>query len=136
MLRLFGKELKIVTSKLNKLFTVKMGRIYPKRAVNHQSISDTERKGTHTVTVVGCIGVSCHFNSYGHIMGVSDAHVFPGFLTPVLTQLFFPKPPTTFLICFSRGERRNYAGEKVCLDRESNSQPPCHKSNMLTTEPH
>ena len=30
-------------------------------------------------------------------MAVGDAHVFPGFLTPVLTQLFFPKPPTTFL---------------------------------------
>ena len=27
-------------------------------------------------------------------------HVFPDFLTPVLTQLFFPKPPTTFLTCF------------------------------------
>ena len=26
-----------------------------------------------------------------------DTFVFPGFLTPVLTQLFFPKPPTTFL---------------------------------------
>ena len=25
-------------------------------------------------------------------MAVSDAYVFPGFLTPVLTQLFFPKP--------------------------------------------
>ena len=29
-------------------------------------------------------------------MAVGDAHVFPGFLTPVLTQLFFPKPLTTF----------------------------------------
>ena len=27
-------------------------------------------------------------------MAVGDAHVFPGFLTPVLTQLFFPKPQT------------------------------------------
>ena len=25
-------------------------------------------------------------------MAVSDTHLFPGFLTPVLTQLFFPKP--------------------------------------------
>ena len=40
-------------------------------------------------------------------------YVFPGFLTPVLTQLFFPKPPTTFLTCFCRGERRKYAGRKV-----------------------
>ena len=30
-------------------------------------------------------------------MAVGDAHVFPYFLTPVLTQLFFLKPPTTFL---------------------------------------
>ena len=40
--------------------------------------------------------------------GGRDAHVFPGFLTPVLhvTQLFFPKPPTAFLTHFSevRGE--------------------------------
>ena len=34
----------------------------------------------------------------------SVTHVFPGFLTPVLTQLFFPKPPTSFLTCFCRGE--------------------------------
>ena len=27
-----------------------------------------------------------------HIMAVGDTNVFPGFLTPVLTQLFFPKP--------------------------------------------
>ena len=32
-------------------------------------------------------------------------HMFPGFLTPVLTQLFLLKPPTTFLTCFCRGER-------------------------------
>ena len=41
-------------------------------------------------------------------MAVGDAYVFPGFLTPVLTELFFPKPPT-FLTCFCRGERRKYA---------------------------
>ena len=39
--------------------------------------------------------------------------MFPGFLTPVLTQLFFLKPPTTFLTCFCRGERRKYAGKQV-----------------------
>ena len=46
-------------------------------------------------------------------MAVGDAYVFPCFLTPVLTQLFFPKPPTTFLTCFCRGERLKYAGKKV-----------------------
>ena len=57
-------------------------------------------------------------------MAVGDAHVFPGFLTPVLTQLFFPRPPTTFLTCFCTGERRNYAGKKVAStgDRTHNHQ--------------
>ena len=68
-------------------------------------------------------------------MAVGDAHVFPGFLTPVLTQLFFPKPQTTFLTCFCRGERRKHAGKKSRLNRGSNSQPPGHESDMLTTEP-
>ena len=68
-------------------------------------------------------------------MAVGEAHVFPGFLTPVLTQLFFPKPLTTFLTCFSRGERQKYARKKVCLIQVSNSQPPGHESDTLTTEP-
>ena len=68
-------------------------------------------------------------------MVVSDAHVFPGFLTPVLTQFFFQKPPTTFLTCFSRGERRKCAGKEVHLNRGSNSQPPDHEFDTLTTEP-
>ena len=68
-------------------------------------------------------------------MTVSDAYVFPGFLTPVLTQLFFPKPPTTFLTCFCRGERRKYAGKKSRLNLGSNSQPPGNESDTLTTEP-
>ena len=50
-------------------------------------------------------------------MAVGDSYVFPGFLTPVQTQLFFPKPPTTFLTCFCRGERRKYTGSKSCLNR-------------------
>ena len=65
-------------------------------------------------------------------MAVGDAHVFPGFLTPVLTQLFFLKPPLT---CFCRGERRKYAGKKSRLNRGSNLQPPGHESDTLTTEP-
>ena len=42
-------------------------------------------------------------------MAVGDVHVFPDFLTPVLTRLFFPKPPTAFLTCFCTCERRKYA---------------------------
>ena len=68
-------------------------------------------------------------------MAVGDAYVFPGFLTPVLRQLFFPKLPTTFLACFCRGERRKYAGKKSRLNRGSNSQPPGRESDTLTTEP-
>ena len=45
-------------------------------------------------------------------MAVDDAHVFPGILTPVLTQLFFPKPMITFPTCFSRGERQKNAPER------------------------
>ena len=68
-------------------------------------------------------------------MAVSDAHVFPGCLTTVPMLLFFPKPQTTFLTCFCRGERRKYAGKKVRLNQGSNSQPPGHESDTLTTEP-
>ena len=68
-------------------------------------------------------------------MADSDAYVFPGFLTPALTQLFFPKPLTTFLTCFCRGERRKYAGKKSRLNRGSISQPPGHESDMLTAVP-
>ena len=68
-------------------------------------------------------------------MAVGDAHVFPGFLTPVLTQLFIPKSLTTFLTCFCRGERRKYAGKKVRLNPGSNTQPQGNESNTLTTEP-
>ena len=68
-------------------------------------------------------------------MTVGDAHVFPGFLTPVLSQRFFPKPPTTFLTYYCRGERRKYPGKEVRLNRGSNSQLPGHESDTLTTEP-
>ena len=67
-------------------------------------------------------------------MAVGDAYVFPGFLTPVLTLLFFPKPPTTFLPCFCRGERRKYAGKKVASTGDR-TQPLGHESDTLTTEP-
>ena len=68
-------------------------------------------------------------------MAVSDAHVFPGFLTPVLTQLFIPKLPATFLTCFCRGETQKYARKKFHLNQGSNSQPPGHESDKLITEP-
>ena len=42
---------------------------------------------------------------------------------------FFPKPRTSFLMCFS-GETRKYAGKKVLLNRVSNSQSPGHWSTV------
>ena len=48
---------------------------------------------------------------------------------------FFPRPTTTFLTCFSRGERRKYAEKKFRLNWVSNSQPPGHESDTLTTGP-
>ena len=55
-------------------------------------------------------------------MVVGEAYVFPGFLTPVLTHFFFPKPPTTFLTCYWRGE--NTPDRKVATtgDRNHNHQ--------------
>ena len=61
--------------------------------------------------------------------------VFPSFLTPLLTQLFFQKPPSTFLTSFCKRGWRKYARKKSCLNWGSNTQPPGHESNMLTTEP-
>ena len=68
-------------------------------------------------------------------MGVGDSHMFPGFLTPVLTNCL-SKATTSFFTCFSRGERRKYTGKKVCHNQVSDSQPPGHESDTLNTEPH
>ena len=46
--------------------------------------------------LIDCNGVQRRFNSYGHTMAVGDAHVFPGFLTTVLTQLPFESHPLLF----------------------------------------
>ena len=66
-------------------------------------------------------------------MAIGDTYVFPGFLTPVLTQCFFQKPQTTFLTCFCRGEKRKYAGKKSRLNWGSNSQATGHESDTLTS---
>ena len=66
-------------------------------------------------------------------MEVGDAHVLPGFLTPVLTQRSFQSHRLLFLHASAESERRIYAGKKVGLNRGSNSQPPGHESDMLTT---
>ena len=66
----------------------------------------------------------------------SETHMcFLAFSTPALKQLFFSKPPSTFLTCFCRGERRKYAGKKSRLNQGLNSQPQGHEFDTLTTEP-
>ena len=65
-------------------------------------------------------------------MAVGDAHVFPGFLTPVLTQLSFQSH--RLLFSHASAEVR-YAGKKVCLNRVSNSQPPGHESDTARRSP-
>ena len=68
-------------------------------------------------------------------MAVGDAHVFPGFLTPVLTERFFPKPSTTFLTYFCRGERRKCARKESSPELGIELKPPGHEFDTLTTEP-
>ena len=61
-------------------------------------------------------------------MAVGDVYVFPGFLTPVLTQLFFPKPPTTFLT--------EVRGENTPERKFSSTGDRTHYHQVtLTTEP-
>ena len=66
-------------------------------------------------------------------MAVKDEHVLSGFLTPVLTQLFFPKPPNTFLTCF-RGERRNTPERKLASSgyRTHNPQVMSQTDSLLS----
>ena len=58
-------------------------------------------------------------------MDDQDAHVFPDFLTLVLTQLSFENHRLLF----------SHATEKVRLNQVSNSQPPGHEFNTLTSKP-
>ena len=52
-------------------------------------------------------------------MAVGDTRV--SWLSHTKTNTtFFPKPPTTFLACFNRGDRGKNAGKKVRLNRGSN----------------
>ena len=58
---------------------------------------------------------------------MTHAIMFPGFLTPVLTQLFSHASAEV------RGV--NAPERKFDPNQRSNSQPPGHESNPLTTEP-
>ena len=67
-------------------------------------------------------------------MAVGDAHVFPGFLTPVLTQISFQSHRLLFLNASAEVRGENMPERKFRLNRVSNSQPPGHESDTLTTE--
>ena len=60
-------------------------------------------------------------------MAVGDAYVFPGFLTPVLTQLFFPKPRLLFPHASAEVRGENTPERKIASTS--------HESDTLTTEP-
>ena len=59
-------------------------------------------------------------------MVVGDAHVFPGFLIPVLTQLSFQ----SHRLLFSHASAE--VSKNSRLNRGSNSQPPGHETDTLT----
>ena len=64
-------------------------------------------------------------------MAVGDAHVFPGFLTPILTQLSFQSQR---LLSLHASEAR--AGQNVRFKWVSNSQPPGqNQTNSPVTHP-
>ena len=62
-------------------------------------------------------------------MAVGDAYVFPGFLTPVLTQLFFPKPPTTFLTWHVESYETNISNEKMTVLQEDYKNEPTKEND-------
>ena len=67
-------------------------------------------------------------------MAVSDAHVFPGFLITILTQISFQSHRLLFSHA-SAEVRGEICRKEICLNRFTLSQPPGHESDMLTTEP-
>ena len=68
-------------------------------------------------------------------MAVGEARVFPGFLTQVLTQISFQSHRLLFPHASAEVRSENTPERKVRLNRVSNSQPPSHESETLTTEP-
>ena len=64
-------------------------------------------------------------------MAVGDAHVFTGFLTPVLTQLSFQSHQLLFSHTSAEVRGENTPERKFA---STGSQTPNHESDMLTTE--
>ena len=67
-------------------------------------------------------------------MAVDDAYVFPGFLTPVLTQPFFPKPRLLFSHASAEVRGENTPERKVAStgDRTHNHQVMSRTSSPLS----
>ena len=65
-------------------------------------------------------------------MAVGDTHVFPGFLTPVLTQLSFQSHQLLFSHASVEVRGQNTPSEKLASTKY---QIHNHESNTLTTEP-
>ena len=65
-------------------------------------------------------------------MAVGDAHVFPGFLTPVIT---FQSHRLFFLAYFCRPEVEKQWKEISPQPGLELKQPPGHESDTLTTKP-
>ena len=68
-------------------------------------------------------------------MAVGDAHVFPGFLTAVLTQISFQSHQLLFSHASAEVRVENMPGKKFRLNWVSNSQPPGHESNTPLSHP-
>ena len=67
-------------------------------------------------------------------MAAGDAYVFLGFLTPVLTQIYFQSHGRLFTHASAEVRGEKNPGKKFRLNQVSNSQPPSHESDTLTTE--
>ena len=68
-------------------------------------------------------------------MVVGDAHVFPGFLTPILTQIYFQSQRLLFSHASAEVRGENTPERNFASNRVSNSQPPGHEPDTLTSEP-
>ena len=67
-------------------------------------------------------------------MAVGDACVFPGFLTPVLTQIFFQSHQLLFSHASAEVRGKN-TPERNFATTGSHTQLPGHESDTLPAEP-
>ena len=72
--------------------------------------------------LVGCISVVRHLNSQCHITAVGDLHVFPGFLTSVLTRLSFQSRRLLFSHASAEVKSENTPQRKSIRYRTHNHQ--------------